>query len=209
MSSFFSISESVRVKIANGSPAIATKFELSDIKIAAIQVINSLLKLQHLSENMAGGESIPDGMFLAEYDNIPVEQYKNVSRATLPIMPVKLPLNMGIFHVGESDDPISGFVPFEPGQLSMIAEEPLLSDILGQVGYEPRGKYLIFNSDITSEITHVMMLLVVKDMSLYNDFELLPIPADMEGLVIDQTFDYLVGKLSSQTKKVDVVNKEQ
>lgn len=206
------ISEQVRSMIEGGDPPQAAKFELGEVKAAVIQTINGLIKAQHFTQTMGGGEYIPDGLVLAEYDNVPVETYKNVSRATLPVMPVSLPVNMGIFHVSRTDNIIDGFIPFQSGQLQMIGEENLISDVLGQISYEPRGKYLIFNKDITTNgiddvINEVYCLLVVKDLSLYTDWEMLPISADMEGTVIEQTFTRLTGKLPNN-KKVDVINKE-
>lgn len=213
MATLYSISEQVRSMLQGGDPPAAPKFEMEEVKRAVIQVINGLIKVQHVSEEMALGESIPDGSVLAEYDNVAVESWKGVSRATLPAMPVKLPLNMGIFHVSKVDEPFNGFIPFESGQLQMIGEEPLISDILGQIGYEQSGKYIIFNKDITTNdpdyvIDEVYIKLVVKDLSLYGDFEMLPIPASMEAEVIMQTFQMLSGQFPSN-KKVDVINKQE
>lgn len=212
MATLYGIGESVQSLLQGGDPPVASKFQFSEIKIAVIQTINSLLKLQFLTEEMSGGESIPEGTMLAEYDNVAVEPYKGVSRATLPAMPIKLPLNMGVFHVSKTDDIINGFIPFEPGQLQMIGEEPLISDILGQIGYEPRGKYIVFNKNITegdtdSAIHEVYMLLAVKDISLYGDFDMLPINASMELDVIQTTFKALSGQFPSN-KKVDVIDKQ-
>lgn len=213
MATLYTMSEQVMSMMQGGDSPAAPKFERDEVKRFIIQFINQQIKTQHLTEEMAGGEQIPDGTVLAEYDNVAVEKYKNVSRATLPIMPVKMPLNIGIFHVSKTDDIINGFIPFEAGQLQMIGEEPFISEILGQVGYEPRGKYLIFNRDITegdddTKIESVYMLLAVKDLSLYNDWELLPITSDMEAVVIANVYEFLKGQ-SSASKKVDVISKPQ
>lgn len=213
MATLYTMSEQVMSMLQGGDSPAAPKFERDEVKRFVIQFINQQIKTQHLTEEMAGGEAIPDGTVLAEYDNVAVEKYKNVSRATLPIMPVKMPLNIGIFHVSKTDDIINGFIPFEAGQLQMIGEEPFISEILGQVGYEPRGKYLIFNRDITegdddTKIENVYMLLAVKDLSLYNDWEMLPITSDMEAIVISNVYEFLKGQ-SPSNKKVDVVSKQQ
>lgn len=211
--SIYSISEQVRKMLQGGNPASKSKYEMQEVKRAIIQVVNGLIKIQHITEDMAGGESIPDGSVLTEYDNVPVISYKNTARAILPAMPVKLLRNMGVWHVSRTDDVINGFIPFEPGQLQMLGEEPLISDILGQIGYTPMGKYIIFNKDITvndddNAITEVYMQLVVKDLSLYGDFEQLPISSSMEIDVINGTFQILTGQLP-ENKKVDVISKQQ
>lgn len=212
MATLYSISEQLKDMIAGGNPANATKYEMSEVKRYVIQFINSLIKSQHLTDEMSGGESIPDGTILGEYDNVPVESYKNIARALLPVMPVKLPIGMGIYHVGPTDDIINGFIPFGAGELQMIGEEPLISDIMGQVGYEPRGAYIYFNRDITANdtdnaITEVYMLLAVKDLSLYGDFDMLPIAASMEVDVIQNTYQWLMSQQLAN-KKVDVISKE-
>lgn len=209
--SIYKIAEQVRSAIDGGDSPAASRREMSEVKEAVIQVINGLIKVQHISEVMGAGEYIPDGAFLSQYDDIPVESYKNVSRATLPAMPINLPVGVGIFHVGKNDDFFNGFIPFQAGELQMIGEEPILSDILGQIGYEPNGKYIVFNKDITagdddSKIESVCVRLVVKDLALYTDYEMLPIPASMEADVIQKTFEILNIQLPAN-KKVDVVNK--
>jgi hypothetical protein len=212
MATIYSISQSV-LKLMEGDPASKKKFAMNEIKNYIIQVVNSLIKSQHLTEEMAGGEAIPDGTILAEYDSVPVEKYKNTARAALPAMPVKLPRNMGIYHVSRTDDIFNGFIPFGAGELQMIGEEPILSDIIGQIGYEPRGGYIYFNKDITTNdvdyrITEVYMLLAVKDLSLYGDFDILPIHSSMELEVIQATYQLLVAQIPPN-KKVDVINKQQ
>lgn len=213
MLTLYSISEQIRKLLSGKDPASASPYTMAEVKNAAIQCINSLLKVQHFNQNLGNGETIPDGLVLAEYDNVAVETYKNISRATLPVMPYSLPLNIGIFHIGKTDDPLNGFIPFEPGQLQMIGEEGYVSDVLGQIAYEPAGKYILFNKDITTgddetRITEVLMRLCVKDISLYGDFTMLPIPSDLEFTVIQETYKLLTGQYP-ENKKVDVISKQQ
>ncbi len=212
MATIYSISEQAQSMLQGGDTPNAARFEKEEVKRFIIQAINSLIKTQHLTEEMAGGESIPDGTVLGEYDNVAVESYKGVARCELPAMPVKMPLNIGIFHVSKIDNIIDGFIPFQAGQLQMLGEEPIISDVLGQVAYEPRGKYLVFNRDITTNdednaINAVYMLLAVKDLSLYGDWDMLPISADMESVVIEATYKFMLGQMPSN-KKVDVINKQ-
>ena len=211
MATLYSITEQI-ISMLDPDSSNAKKFEAAEIKRFAVQVMNGMLKTQHLTEEMSGGEVIPDGTILAEYDNIAVESYKNSARAALPVMPIKLPRGMGIYHVSKTDDIFNGFIPFGAGELQMIGEEPLISDILGQIGYEQRGKYLYFNKDITDNdadyaITEVYMLLAVKDLSLYGDWDLLPISGSMELDVINTTFQMLTAQIPA-SKKVDVITKD-
>lgn len=205
----YGIGESIKGMLAR-DPAAGTRPNMQIIQNTAIQVINSMLGSQHFSQTMGGGENIPDGLALAAYDNVAVESYKNISRSVLPVMPVSLPLNLGIFHVGKTTDIVNGFVPFQPGEMQLIGEDELISDILGEFGYWPAGKYIYYNRDLTRigdySITEVFMFLVVKDLSLYAEFDLLPIPSNMESDVIMNTYKQLSGQ-TIESKKVDVISK--
>lgn len=205
----YGIAEAVNGMLSR-DPASASRPSIAVIQSTAIQVINSMLSLQHFSKTMGGGETIPDGLALAAYDNIAVESYKNISRSALPVMPVSLPLNMGIYHVGKTDDIVNGFVPFQPGEMQLIGEEEIISDILGEIGYWPAGKYIYYNRDITVNgdysIHEVFMFLMVKDLSQYAEFDILPISSSMENDVITNTYKQLSGQ-TMESKKVDVISK--
>lgn len=212
MPSLYKISEQVKKLLDGSNPATAARYSLVEIKTFVLQVANSIIKSQHFTEEMASGAMIPDGSVLTEYTSVAVEPYMGLSRAIFPIMPVKLPLGMGVWHISKTTDIINGFIPFEPGELQMIGEEPLISDILGQIGYEPRESYALFNKNITlgdgeTKILEVYMLLVVKDLSLYDDWEMLPISSSMESELIMSTFQLLSGQ-NIQNKKVDVISKQ-
>lgn len=89
------------------------------------------------------------------------------------------------------------YIPIPNGQMGMVQKQRLMSDLLGQTGYEVRGKELIFTRDLTAlspTVTGVDVQLVVMDMSKYSDYELLPINADMEAQVIDTVYKMFAGE---------------
>lgn len=75
------------------------------------------------------------------------------------------------------------------GQLGLLKSQPLLNNLLGQVGYEWYGMDIIYTTDLTlpDPIT-VTMRLVVLDISQYSDYDILPIPSDMEWDVIQEVY---------------------
>jgi hypothetical protein len=96
---------------------------------------------------------------------------------------------MGVFHVSRLNDISDGFIPLQTGQLALIKGERLISDLLGQVGYEVVGNDVIFNKDLTTENgTTIYLRLVVMDISQYDDYDVLPLPADMEATIIQEVF---------------------
>lgn len=91
----------IQQKLNGGSVPSAVKYEPEMIMAFIQQAVNRKLKLEHLSVQLPSGETIPDGLVLATYDNIPVSRYKDtLSRAQLPAIPVNLIRNMGIYFVG-------------------------------------------------------------------------------------------------------------
>jgi hypothetical protein len=83
---------------------------------------------------------------------------------------------------------VTSFIPIPPGQAQMLSSQPMLSDLLGQVGYEVYGKDVIFTRDLihmSPAIPNVLIRLVVMDVSKYTDYEMLPITADQEAQVIE------------------------
>jgi len=188
----YKIAEQILLMLKGGNIKAATTIELEDIMEAVGQYINSHFKQEQLSVNMPSGETIPEGLMLASYgDTTPIVpvQYKGVSKITLPVTPVALPRNMGVFHVSRLNDINDGFLPLQTGQLALIKGERLISDLLGQIGYEVVGNDVIFNKDLTTESgTTIYLRLVVMDMSQYDDYDQLPLPADMEATIIQEVF---------------------
>jgi len=190
MSSRARIAQQVQRLLNGGNPSSPVWAKEGELYIAISQVLNKLLKVDHLSVNMANGETIPSGSALVTYDNISVSTYKNVAKCTLPAIPIALPLDIGLYYIGPSTQSSSSniinsqFIPVEPGQGFMMQNQPMISTMLGQVWYERHGKDVIFGTDITAapnNITNVLVKMFVMDMSQYGDYDLLPIPADMEA----------------------------
>lgn len=196
----YKIAEQVILNLKGGNIKAAASVEVDEVMEYAGQVLNTLFKQEHLSVNMALGETIPEGVMLATYENVPVEKYGNVTRATLPATPISLPRNMGIFHVARQTDINEefdcGFIPIQSGQMQLIKGERLISDLLGQVGYTPKGMTLIFTKDLLAEdpATTLTMDLAVMDINLYDDYDVLPIPADMEVKVIQECFNFFAAQ---------------
>lgn len=185
------IAEQIKRLLAAGDPSVAARVHPAEVKAAVAQVLNAMLKTEFFQMTLPSGETIPEGCMLATYDNIPVVTYKDVSKSTLPVMPMKLFRNMGVFHIGKTDDTLSGFIPIQPGQYQFIQPQRLMGDLLSQIGYEVNGADIIYTQDLTAAspaITEVLMKLVIMDISLTNDYQMLPISADMQWPVIKEVY---------------------
>lgn len=188
------LAEQALLRLKDGNPDAATTVEMPDLKLAVCQAINQLYKMEQFNVNLPGGETIPNGCMIATYDNVAVTSYKNVSKSTLPAVPIGLLRNMGVFHISRTNDINNPFIPLQSGQMAMLGGERLLSDLLGQSGYEVYGNEVIYNTDLTAaSVTSVFMRLIVADPSSYGDYDVVPVPAEHEGTIVQMVYEKFAG----------------
>jgi hypothetical protein len=145
-----------------------------------------------MQSNIPMGELIPNGAVLGLYEGIAVEAYNGKSRASLPVKPQKLPRNMGVWAIypkwntNEDYELDKEFIPLQMGQGGLLKSQRLISELLGQVGYEVFGDKVIFTRNLKaiSQDVVLAMRLVILDIAEYGDWDLLPIPPEMEMDVI-------------------------
>jgi hypothetical protein len=160
-----------------------------------------MFKMEYYNATLPSGETIPDNLMTAFYESIAVASYKDKAKATLPIMPIPLPRNMGIFRITDTND--NDFIPVQLGQGALLKPDKLLNELLGNIWYEVRGNTIVFSKDITLlGLSSVNMYLVVLDISLYSDTDVLPIPPSMEEEIIEKVF----AKFSQVTPETGIVD---
>lgn len=191
------LAEQAMKLIEGGTRSAGSSVTFNEIKIACGNVINQLLKTEYLNVNVATREAIPNGTTLGLYENIDVVSYNGKSKATLPIKPIKLPRNMGIWAIYPKYDPNDigydldkEFIPLQMGQGSLIKSQPLLNDLMGQVGYENFGMDVIFTKDIKSLFPNIKlaMRLAIMDISMYGDYDPLPILPEQQWQVVNEVY---------------------
>lgn len=204
----YRLSEEIKKLLDGGDNPAASDISINEIKIAAGQVANSLLKTDYLQINTKMAETIPNGSVLGYYPDLTVENWKGKSRVKLPVKPLKLPRDMGVWSVFPSDQPDKEFIPLQMGQWSLLQSQPLLNNLLGQVGRETYGEYVLFTKDITipGETVTVDMRLVIMDIALYGDYDLLPLIPEMEWQIKQEVVKLYSGE-SIADKLVDSTTK--
>ena len=195
------IAQQVLYRINGGINGVSGAVEEEDVIEATGQVINSMLKMQHLTVTLPSGETIPENLMLATYNNIPLATFHGKrSIAALPAQPISLPRNMGVYEVDRYEDFRNPFIPMFTGQANLLRTQPMISNVLGQVAYEVVGKNIILTQDLTIDnIEEVHMRLIIMDISQYDDYDPLPIPADYENDIVDELvkrFAPITGKLA-------------
>ncbi len=212
----YRLAEQAFALIEGGDPAVASSIGIGDLKISCGQVINSLLKTTYINTNIPMGEMIPNNSVLGLYEDIEVVSYNGKSKATLPIKPLGLPRNMGVFAIYPKYRAIdvydldNEFIPLQMGQGGLLKSQPLINDLLGQIGYEVFGTEVVFTKDIKlifPEIT-LAMRLAIMDISQYGDYDLLPILPEHEWEVITQVYK-MYSTQPIPDKVVEATAKEQ
>lgn len=181
------LADQLLIKLDGGFPDIASKVLKEDLFLAIEQWINAKFKLKHFSETLASGESIPEGVSLATYSSITVDTVNDKSVVTLPIVPISLPRNLGVYDINDGNG--YSFIPLQRGQISMLGAEFMLNTLLGQICYDVVGKQVRFSQNIKLlGIDTVDMDLMVFDMDLYSETDPLPLPKDMEAQLVDDLY---------------------
>lgn len=208
--------------IEGGDPGLASSISRNELKIACGQVINKLLKVDYFQVNGKMGEVIPNGSVIGLYEGIvPTQWVTGRSKATMPIKPLKLPRGMGVWSVYRTSDPLNEFIPLQMGQSNLIKSQPMINNLLGQIGYEPLGEMEIaFTKDLTQLYPNetLSMRLAIMDVNEYDDYDVLPLPPEFEWDVISEVYklyssqplpDRLVDSSVKENKNVPLKDQKQ
>lgn len=189
MATRYSLAEQVSLKLYGGSPKVSSPVQLSDIMLAVGQACNTLLKAQHFA-SMTLGENAPENLMIASYPKVTLTSWGGKrSRCTLPAMPVGLIRNQGVWQVSTSEFFECLLIPIMSGQFDLLRGQDIISDLMGQVGYEIDGMQLTTTRDLTIDnITGLYIRLLITDISTLSDYAPLPLPADLEGVVVDTVY---------------------
>lgn len=200
------IAEQVQYKLSGGFPDVSQPVQLEDIYAALGNLINSTYKLQHFTMTLPSGETIPNNLALATYETDVVSFGGKKSKALLPVMPISLPRNIGVYEVAADEYFTSPYIPIQAGQANLLSGQPLISTLLGQVGYEIYGNAIITTEDVTIDgtITKLYVRLIVMDVTEYDEDTPLPIPSDMIADIVDQLFkQFMPSEMVGDDKLVD------
>lgn len=201
------LSDAILFRIGGGNVDIASPVEKTDIFKAIEQLINSMFRMEQFTQNLPNGETIPSGVMIATYTDIDVVTYGNVSKSSLPVIPISLPKNIGIWGITPamslsltySDQ----FIPLMRGQNQLLRSDTLLNDMMGMIAYEPRNSDVVFTKNlILLGITKVDFELLVFDISTYSETDILPIPSSYEADIVNT----LVAQFGSVRASNSVVN---
>jgi hypothetical protein len=183
------IADQILIKLSGGNPDVNFPVQKYDLFKRIEQKCNALFKMQQFSINLPSGETVPDNLAVATYEDVEVVSSGLTSYAILPVMPISLPRNAGISMIYDPANPDNAFIPIIAGQRALLKTDALLSDLLGHVSFEPKGKKIWFSRDLTlMEVSAVTMELVTLDISQYSETDMLPIPSDFEDAIVMEIY---------------------
>lgn len=185
-----------------GNPDADREITFYDVRFLMGQVVNRILKTEHLSVNVANGEHFPPHVCIASYTaDVTAVDANTASEATLPVFPMNLPRQMGVWSVASTQNPHDKYIPIQTGQWSLVSANSMLSVLEGHVGYEVIGNKIRFTENlITDQITEVALQLLVQDVTTMTDTDVLPVPPELEDTIIQETLKVL----STSAKPQDV-----
>jgi len=195
------------LRIINGGNAGAnSKVWIEEVMISVAQVANALLKIDYIQNNLPMAEMIPNGSVLGLYENILVTSISGRAVCTLPIKPMKLPRNIGVFSIFDEE---CEYIPLEMGHANLLGSQPLLSTLL-TAAYEVFGDRVVFRSDITlgnDTPKYVSARLMIMDFNQYSEYDPLPLIPELEFEIKKQVVALYLGE--PMADKLVNSNKEQ
>lgn len=204
------IADQVLYQLAGGIPGVAFPIKPQDVIKAAEQKINTDFKMQYLTTTLPSGETIPEFTMIGTYENVALTAYMNDQKciATLPVMPISLPRNMGVWNIYSPDYPQNTFIPLRPQQAILLRSQPLINDLLGQIGYTPNGNKVIFEVNLLLlGISSLTFELLVSDFSKYSDTDYLNLPSDYERGLIEYLVQFF-SPMRQSDKAVDAYSEQ-
>lgn len=165
------------------SENIKPRLERRLTSIYVDQAANAILGLRLLPEAKIGIVDIPSSA-IATYTGIAATQSAPYT-AKLPVFPITLPLDMGIWSVKSSAG--LAYIPIKTEMYDLVSglDEGLLE---GQVGYYVRGREIRFTGQPTATVD---IELIIIDPSLLGPYDPYPISADMEAQVLESVVNLL------------------
>lgn len=179
--------ERVRRILSGGYPSNRDRVKDAEIEKQLESAINRLLKAEmfNMTYNV-DGMSIPDGVMIGTYENIPVVGGLNdTCTAELPVTPMYLPEKMGVFSVYPTSYPEAEFIPIPSGQYYILQQIKEINSLLGRVPYIWDGRKLtIYRNLIGDGIFSVDIKLAVADLSTLGPNDPLPLSPELEEQAI-------------------------
>lgn len=173
------------------------------------QSLNKVLKLQVAESFKAGMIDVPKCNLIEYTAAVTADSGNNRAYITLPVIPLTLPMNMGIWSIAAATGAMNPYIPI-PAQDVLVFQGANLSYLEGKIGYYVQGRRVYFTKNITltanGTVTSVIVNLLTMDLSQFGDNDLLPISPEVESTIIADVLETISNGRVSQA---EVASKQQ
>lgn len=177
--------------------------DIREVMLLVSQAINKILKLEVAESFKAGLVDIPKCSLIQYTASVTADAPNNRSSITLPVIPLTLPLDMGIWSISASGAAMTPYIPI-PAQDVLVFQGANLKYLEGQTGYYVQGKKVFFTKDLTlagnGSISSVIINILASDFSQFGDNDMLPISPEVESAVITEVLNIISGGRVSQAE---------
>ncbi len=184
--------------------------DIREVMLLVNQSINKILKLEVAESFKAGLVDVPKCSLIQYTATMVSEPANNRSYVILPVIPLTLPLDMGIWSISASNAAMTPYIPI-PSQDVLVFQGANLSYLEGQIGYYVQGKSVsgtgarvYFTKDLTlagnGSIPSVLISILASDFSQFGDNDMLPISPEVESAVITEVLNIISGGRISQAE---------
>jgi hypothetical protein len=181
--------------------------DLREVKLILEQSINKVLKIQVAESFKAGLIDVPRCNIIEYTCAVTSDSANTRSYITLPVTPITLPLDMGIWSIAAPTAAATPYIPI-PAQdvlvFGTIASGTNVSYLEGQIGYYVQGKKIYFTKDITlsanGSISSVKVNILAVDFDQFTDTEMLPISPEVVTAVINEVLTVISNGRVSQAE---------
>jgi len=183
--------------------------DLREILLLINQSINKVLKVQVAESFKAGLIDVPKCNLIEYTVTVTAESGNSRSYISLPVIPLNLPMDMGIWSITPVNGAMTPYIPI-PAQDVLVFQGANLSYLEGKTGYYVQGKKVYFTKDITTvpngSVSSVVVNLLVSNLGSLTDTDMLPISPDVESAIID---DVLQTISNGRVSQAELASKQQ
>jgi hypothetical protein len=165
-----------------------TLIDKREIDLLLEQVINKYFRLTIQQNLVVGTTEIPKVAML----NYTIAASGNA--ITLPVIPMALPNDMGVYSVASAAAPLVFFIPI-PNQFLQVYGSSRSELTEGQTGYYRIGNTVTFVGTVTGNVN---VTVIASDFSLFATSDMLPILPEMEADIIKEVLSVLVDTRAAQ-----------
>lgn len=153
--------------------------------------------------NVEGDIGIDDGFIDTFVEPVLYDSTRKVYYTDLPIAPIELPRNIGIYMVRPTQDEFDQYIPLSNG-FSALMNGLQANTLLGQKGYYQEGQRIIYRNINASNAPADILLKIVGVNNLnLKDNSVIKVPKSMELDLIDMCYKHL---LDQKVQNIDKIN---